>query len=119
MSPATTTAQLPPEIVFTLTTGVIVSKSLRVIAELGVADHIGDDLVPVSELGSACEANADALDRLLSLLATQGIFERLADGYRHTEASRLLRSDHPMSMRAFARMMGLPVFEAAYDRLQD
>jgi C-methyltransferase len=119
MATATITAQLPHEIVWTLTNGAVVSKSLRVIAELGVADHIGDDPVPVSELGSACEANADALDRLLGLLAAHGIFERLADGYRHTEASRLLRSAHPMSMRALARMMGLPVFEAAFDRLQD
>jgi hypothetical protein len=119
MATATMTAQLPHEIVWTLTNGAVVSKSLRVIAELGVADHLGDDPVPVSALGSACEANADALDRLLSLLATYGIFERLADGYRHTEASRLLRSDHPMSMRALARMMGLPVLEAAFDRLQD
>jgi len=119
MSTATLTAQLPHEIVWTLTNGAVASKSLRVIAELGVADHIGDDPVPVSELGSACEVNAGALDRLLSLLATHGIFERLADGYRHTEASRLLRSDHPMSMRALARMMGLPVLETAFDRLQD
>jgi hypothetical protein len=113
------TALLPHEIVWTLTTGAVVSKSLRVVAELGVADHISEDPVLVSELGSACKANADALDRLLSLLATHGIFERLADGYRHTEASRLLRSDHPMSMRAFSRMMGLPVIEAVFDRLQD
>jgi C-methyltransferase len=119
MSAATMTAQLPHETVWTLATDAVVSKSLRVIAELGVADHIGDDPLLVSELGSACEANADALDRLLSLLATYGVFERLADGYRHTDASRLLRSDHPMSMRPFARLMGLPIFEAALERLQD
>jgi hypothetical protein len=36
------------------------------------------------------------------------VFDRRDGGYGHTSSSRLLRSDHPMSMRAFAQMMGLP-----------
>ncbi len=43
------------------------------------------------------------------MLAAHGIFVRGADGYRHTPASRLLRSDHPMSMRPFVRMAGMPL----------
>ena len=108
----------PHEIVWTLTNNLIASRSLHVVAELGVADHIGEETVSVKQLASACAADPDGLDRVLHLLSAYGIFERHADGYRHTEASRLLRSDHPMSMRAFPRMMGMPVILASFDQLE-
>ncbi len=54
---------------------------------------------------------------MLRLLAAHGIFEVAAGGYRHTNSSLLLRSDHPMSMRAFARLNGLPVFSATFAEL--
>lgn len=117
MSTATPAAQ-PHEIVWMLTNAVVASRSLHVAAELGVADHIADEIVSVKELASACAADPDGLDRVLRLLVAHGIFERHADGYGHTEASRLLRSDHPMSMRAFSRMMGLPVVRATFDQLE-
>lgn len=117
MSTATQTME-PHEIIWTLTNHVVVSRSVHVVAELGVADHIDDEVVSVKQLASACAANPDALDRVLHLLAAHGIFERHADGYRHTEASRLLCTEHPRSMRAFARMMGLPVFRASFDQLE-
>lgn len=110
--------QLPHEIVWTLTNAVVASRSLHVVAELGVADQVADDSVSIEELAAGCGADLDGLDRVLRLLAACGIFERSADGYRHTEASRLLRSDHPMSMRAFAQMMGLPAFRATFDHLE-
>ena len=113
MSTPTQTME-PHEIIWTLTNHVVVSRSVHVVAEFGVADHIDDEVVSVKQLASACAANPDALDRVLHLLAAHGIFERHADGYRHTEASRLLCAEHPMSMRAFARMMGLPVFRASF-----
>ncbi|MBA2581060.1 MAG: hydroxyneurosporene methyltransferase [Thermoleophilaceae bacterium] len=87
-------------------------------AELAVADHIAEETVSVKQLASACAADPDGLDRVLHLLSTYGIFERHADGYGHTDASRLLRSDHPMSMRAFSRMMGMPVIRASFDQLE-
>ncbi len=72
----------------------------------------------VNQLSSDCGADPDGLDRVLHLLTAYGIFQRHADGYGHTEASRLLRSDHPMSMRAFPRMMGMPVMRATFDQLE-
>ena len=114
----TSPAPQPHEIVWGLTNGVIPSRALQVVAELGVADHIADETVSVKQLASSCAADPDGLDRVLHLLATHGVFERHADGYRHTEASQLLRSDHPMSMRAFARMMGMPVIRASFDQLE-
>jgi len=51
------------------------------------------------------------------LLAAHGVFARDGDRYVHSDASRLLRSDHPMSMRAFPRMMGMSSFTASFARL--
>ena len=111
-------AHQPHEIVWMLTNAVVASRALHTVAELGVADHVGDEPAGIEELASACAADPDGLDRVLRLLAAHGIFERQANGYGHTDASRLLRSDHPMSMRAFARMMGMPVFEATFGQLE-
>jgi hypothetical protein len=111
-------ATQPDEIIWTLTCAVVSSRCLHVIAALGVADQIGDYAVSTPELASRCGADADALGRMLRLMAAHGIFERDGAGFRHTPASRLLRSDHPMSMRALAAMMGLPVFATAFDRLE-
>ena len=110
--------QQPHEVIWTLTNAGVVSSSVHAVAELGVADHIGDDPVNVSELASLCGADPDALDRVLRLLAAHGVFSDVGGAYEHTEPSRLLRSDHPQSMRAFSRMMGLPVFSASLDQLQ-
>lgn len=84
-----------------------------------MADHIGNEPLKVNRLASECNVDADALDRVLRLLVAHGVFKHEGDGYAHTESSRLLRSDHPMSMRAFSRMIGLPVFWASLGHLQD
>jgi C-methyltransferase len=107
----------PHEIIWTLTNALVVSRSLHVVAELGIADHLGDRPASAAELASHTGADADALERVLRLLAAHGVFEQGDGGFVHTPASALLRSDHPMSMRAFARMMGLPVFADTFARL--
>ena len=110
--------QQPHEVIWTLTNAVVVSSGIHVVAELGVADHIGADPVNVTELASRCGADPEALDRVLRLLATHGVFSDVGGAYEHTEPSRLLRSDHPQSMRAFAQMMALPLFTATFGHLQ-
>jgi hypothetical protein len=112
-----TTELAPHELIWTLTNAYVPAACLHLVADLGVADHIDEEAVPVGELAAALEADPDALDRVLSLLAAHGVFERLAGGFRHTAASRLLRSDHAISMRAFPRMNGLPVFSSIFANL--
>ena len=118
MNFATATEQQPHEVMWTLTNAVVASRCLHVVAELGVADDVADEPVSAKELAAGCGADAEALDRALRLLAAHGVFERAGGGFRHTPASELLRSDHPMSMRAFARMMGLPVISETFGRLE-
>jgi O-methyltransferase len=108
----------PHEILWTLTTAVVPSRCLHIVAELGVADDVGEDPVSAAQLASGRGVDADALDRVLRLLAAHGIFERDGDGFRHTPASELLRSDHPMSMRAYPRMFGTPAFATTFARLE-
>ena len=113
------TRQAPPHaLIWELAQAIVVSRSLHVVADLGVADHVGDAPVPAEHLASVCGADPDGLERVLRLLAAHGIFELAPGGYRHTSSSSLLRSDHPMSMRAFARLNGLPVFSATFAELE-
>lgn len=90
--------------------GYCLSRCLHVVADLGVADALDGTPRSAVDLAAAVGANPDALARALRLLAAHGVFEMDGTEYRHSPASRLLRSDHPQSLRAFARMFGLPIF---------
>jgi C-methyltransferase len=108
----------PHEIIWNLTSAYMSSRCLHVVAELGVADQIADEPLTAAELAARCDVNPAALDRVLQLLAAHGIFGRAGDRFGHTAASQLLRSDHPMSMRAFPRAMGLPIFWKTFGNLE-
>lgn len=116
-TPSGATSALPHETVWALTNAMTTSRCLHVVAERNVADHIDETPVPLEALAAACGVEPEPLGRVLQLLVAHGLFERREDGYTHTEASRLLRTDHPRSMRAFTRMMGLPLFWATFGAL--
>jgi hypothetical protein len=96
-----------------LTSACWTSRCLHVIAELGVADALGDQPQSTEALAKVTGTQPHALYRVLRLLASVGIFEWNHGTWHHTEASRLLRSDHPGSLRDYIRMLGLPVFWSA------
>lgn len=108
----------PFKLVQQLTGGYIAPRCLHVVANLGVADMLDETPRTAAELAALVGAHPDALHRIMSLLASYGIFEVQGDTFRHTPASRLLRSDHPQSMRAFARVFGLPHTWEAYGELE-
>src|SRR5262245_10242582 len=85
------------------------ARCIHVIAEAGVADALADESAGAADLAKRCGLDADALDRMLRLLSAHGLFAQDGDRYVHTSASRVLRSDHRYSLRAFARMIGMPV----------
>jgi len=90
-----------------LSAGYFASRSLHVVAELGIADALGDEPMTVEALAAATNADADALGRILRLLQPQGVFNLEGGLVTHSAASLLLRSDHPRSLRDFTRMFGL------------
>jgi hypothetical protein len=96
----------------------IAARCLHVIADCGAADAIGDTAATPSEIAAHVGLDADALDRMLRLLAAHGIFVRTADGrYAHSAASRLLKTDEPGSLRSYVRMGGMPVFWERFTEL--
>lgn len=102
-----------------LSCGHVLSRALHVIAELGVADLLGDEPRSAADLAAAGGWNADALYRVLRLLETHDIFR--LDGQRrwaHTPLSRRLRSDDAGSQRGFVRMNGTPFSWESFTALQ-
>lgn len=107
----------PAALVAELARAHIPARCLHVIAECGAADAVGVDGATPAEIARHTGLGADALDRMLRLLAAHGIFQHGVDGrYEHTEASRLLRTDASRSLRSYVRMNGLRVF---WDRYAD
>jgi hypothetical protein len=102
MSPVATIVQIAG--------GYCLPRSLHVVANLGVADALDETPRSAADLAASVGADPEALGRVLRLLAAHGVFTVQGDSVSHSPASRLLRSDHPQSMRAFAQMFGLPVF---------
>ena len=98
--------------------GAHLGHAVAVIAEIGVADLIGEGrLRPVSELASEMSCHPRALYRVMRFLASHGVFVEHGDGeFGHTALSRALRSDVSDSMRPLAIMVhrlfrGLPEFD--------
>jgi O-methyltransferase domain len=97
--------------------GYCLPRCLHVVADLGVADMLDEAPRTAAELATAVGADADALGRILSLLAAHGVFAFQGDAFCHSPMSWLLRTDHPHSLRAFTRMFGLPSWWAIYGAL--
>ena len=108
---------LPIQFVRDLVNSHAVARCLHLVAELGVADVLQDQPTTAAELARRTGADADALNRILRLLAAHAVFAAETTGYVHTAASRLLRGDHPKSLRSFARMMGMPVIWNGFTEL--
>ena len=97
--------------------GYCLPRSLHVVADLGVADQLDDTPRTSAELAVDVGAQPEALGRVLRLLSAHGVFESSDGKFRHTPASRMLRTDHPQSMRDFVRMFGLPPFWATFGEM--
>ena len=88
--------------------GFTVPRALHVVAQLRIADALDETPQTAAALAAATGTDAGALGRCLRLLSAHGVFEKQGDAYGHSAASRLLRSDHPQSMRSFVAMQGIP-----------
>ena len=101
---------LPPELSAQLTamaSGAWVSQMIHVAAELGIADALAAGEQVVEPLAQHLNAHPDSLFRLLRGLASLGIFRETSPRtFALTPLAELLRSDHPQSLRQFARMLG-------------
>jgi len=94
-------------------------RALHAVADLGIADALGESPRTAEALATDTGTDAGALARTLRVLSTEGIFEPRDGAWGHTPASRLLRSDHPQSMRSFVRMIGLSVYWRGFEYFAD
>src|SRR5262245_27562817 len=95
-----------------------VARCVHVAAGIALADALGDAPTPVPELARVTGTNADALAIVLRLLSAYGVFSLDGGLVTHTDMSRLLRTDHPESLRDFVSMIGLPVNWRATEQLE-
>jgi hypothetical protein len=92
--------------------------ALRVAATLRVADHIVEGKQTAAELARVCDADEDALERLLRYLAVRGVFARADDGkYTLTALGQPLREDHPARVRAWFDIEGMGWGELSFVEL--
>ncbi|RKT55082.1 methyltransferase [Saccharothrix australiensis] len=82
------------------------TRSLAVVAELGVADLLADGPKSTAELAAATGVREDNLRRVLRYLASLGVFAVDGDTWSSTDLGALLRSDVDGSQRDLARLYG-------------
>lgn len=79
----------------------IPTRALQIAAELGVADLLAEGPRPCADLAEATGTDADALHRMLRLLASRGVFQESEPGvFGLTRLGGPLRSDHPATVRS-------------------
>jgi hypothetical protein len=107
----------PPKIIQDLAVAYWASRCLHLVAELGIADVLGDEAQTAETLARASGTNPQSLHRVLRSLANHGVFVHDGERFAHNAASRFLRSEQPGSLRSLTRMMGLKVHWDAYREL--
>src|SRR5262245_48426294 len=64
----------PQAVLLDMWSSYLVSRSLNVVAELAIADHLAEGPKRALELAAATGANGNALHRVLRMLASRGVF---------------------------------------------
>ncbi len=96
----------PPVRMLQMLIGGWVAQSIYVAAKLGLADLVASGPKTAAELAKACDANADALYRLLRALASVGVFTEVQNGrFAMTPLAETLKTGHG-TQRAMAIMTG-------------
>ncbi|MBB6347785.1 methyltransferase [Nonomuraea muscovyensis] len=80
--------------------------ALRVVCDLGIPDLLADEPRTAEELAERTGTHADSLHRMLRALCGQGLFvEDRQARFALTEASQVLRSDHPYTVRRMFQLI--------------
>jgi hypothetical protein len=110
----------PVQQIMQVATGYMASSALYVAVALKVADHLASGAKTADDLARATGTQADALYRVLRLLASMGVFHE--EGPRRfglTPAAELLRSDAEGSLRGMALFLPDPLHFRVYANLMD
>jgi len=85
----------------------LTTQALHAAARLGIADELIDGPREIGDISAVLGAQPDALDRLMRMLASIGVF-KAGEGrtYQLTPLGETLRSDGPNSVRDWALYIG-------------
>ena len=87
----------------------LVSQYLITVVRLNIAEAFDTDARPAAAVAEELELHPASVAHMLRVLAAHGCFE-IIDGtenmVRHNALSRLLRADHPMSIRPIMLVLG-------------
>ena len=85
----------------------VTPMAIRVAATLRVADHIAAGVHTSAELARKERVDADALERVLSHLASVGVLDRDGEGsYSLSASGEMMRDDHPSGTRLVLDLEG-------------
>jgi DNA-binding transcriptional ArsR family regulator len=109
-----------PVVVMEMITNAWAAQAITAAADLGIADALAKGPLPIDELASAVNADADAVGRLLRALASRGLFRLRRDGsYELTPLGDCLRKDAEVSLRGLARFVGAPQHREHWSHLTE
>src|SRR5437868_14426784 len=77
-----------------ISAGYWLPRALHVVADLAIADALDDEPRSAADLAKKVGVEADALDRVLRLLASHGVFDRRSGKYVHKVFLISLRCVH-------------------------
>src|SRR5436190_17031319 len=90
-----------------LTAGKWVSQAIAVAAELGIADLLKDGTKTAAQIARSVNASEEGVYRLLRGLGSVGLFaETRSRRFRLTPVGKLLRTDSPQALGAYAEFVG-------------
>ncbi len=112
---------LPPHAqVMQMVAAPVVTRSLWAMAELGVPDCIAHTAKTSGDIANELALDADALERMMSLLAMPGVFVREADGrFKNGPLGEILRTGVPGSARDYVRYASNLPLHLTWDRVLD
>jgi len=85
------------------------SRALYVAVRLDIAAILGDGALAVDAIAARIPAQADAIYRLLRMLAAMGVFEEVSPRiFKNNALSAHLRESHPQNVRAMILMHNSP-----------
>src|SRR4051812_3336609 len=90
----------PTEVMYGVVSNFWLGRAICTAAELGVADHIGEEPRSIEDLAAVTDSHLSSLYRVMRALSAGGFFaEHPGRRFSHTPLSELLKSNVPGSMR--------------------
>jgi hypothetical protein len=86
--------------------GFSITIAIAAVTELGIVDRLTDGPKSAALLATATGADADALQRVMCYLASEGVFDESGDTFALNDRSQWLRADVPGSLRPRAIFAG-------------